>query len=72
MKAKTLQEIANELRLSPSTFYRKRKKKNLVVPNGGVTPWWQKIIYEAFWYPDEATKKELASLNIDEGEKPVA
>jgi hypothetical protein len=71
MKAKTLKEIANELGLSPSTFYRKRKEKNLVIPKGVVTPWWQKVIYEALWYPDEAAKKEMENLNIDEGERPV-
>jgi len=71
MKAKTLQEIAEELGLSTSSFYRRRKKKHLVVPTGVVTPWWQKVIYELFWYPNEATKKEMENLNIDEGERPV-
>jgi AraC-like DNA-binding protein len=64
LKAKTLKEIANELGLSPSTFYRKRKKKNLVVPKGVVTPWWQKVIYEALWYPDKVTKNELTNLKV--------
>jgi hypothetical protein len=70
-KARIYQEIAKELGLSTSSFYRKRNKKNLVIPIGVVTPLWQKIIYEAFWYPDEATKKELEILTNPDKDGPL-
>jgi hypothetical protein len=66
MKAKTLKEIARELGLSERSFYRLRKEKHLDIPKGLVSPYWQKVIYEALWYPDKATKKELVNMNIYE------
>ena len=67
MKAKTLQEIANELGLSVRTIQRWCKKENLKLPKGLKNPYWQKVIYEAFWYPDKATEDELKHIVIREG-----
>lgn len=66
MKAKTLKEIACELGLSERSFYRLRKEKHLDIPKGLVPPYWQKVIYEALWYPNSATRKKLSKLKMDE------
>jgi len=43
---KTREQFARELNLSSSSFYRKMKKMNLLIPKGLLSPTIQKMIKE--------------------------
>ncbi len=51
LKAKTRKELADEYGVSPRTFRRKLKSKNLDLPNGLITPKDLEKIYQTFGVP---------------------
>jgi hypothetical protein len=59
IKAMTRREIANLLGLEEHTFKRKLKDKGISLPKGLVSPHWQKIIFDALWYPPGYTKEDF-------------
>ncbi|MFQ5448607.1 MAG: hypothetical protein ACE5FF_16895 [Saprospiraceae bacterium] len=58
IKAMTRREIANLLGMGEHTFARKLRKKGISLPTGLVAPHWQKIIFDAFWYPPGYCKED--------------
>ena len=65
MKPKTRRQIAKELGISERTLQRWLKKSGLALPSGLVTPYYQKVIYELYWYPDESTRRLLSNINLN-------
>jgi hypothetical protein len=62
IKALTRREIANLLGMEEHTFARKLKKKNISLPRGLVSPQYQKIIFDAFWYPKAYPKEAFQGI----------
>ena len=60
--SKTREQLALELNYTISTFKRKLKEVSIVLPGGLISPKWQKIIYEAFWYPPGVRKMDYEDL----------
>ncbi len=59
---KTRQQIASEYEISTRTLREKLKSKNIVLPNGRISLFWQKKIYEALGYPLCVSKKDYEGI----------
>lgn len=64
MGIKTRAQLATEFGITPKTFREWCRKEGITLPNRGVGPRWQKLIYSYFFYPDGVQKEDYADITF--------
>ncbi len=59
---KTRAQIAAEYGITAKTLKCKLEAKGIFLPNGRVSFYWQKQVYEALGYPPSVSKKDYSEI----------